>query len=439
MITYAFKEGKLSLARLDASGNVQQQVENKGLKFSLMNIFSDEQEIAVLSYDSKIGGIQCNTYDSNTFAPKGQKTLTEQRKDVFDSYFMSGSKNGQYIALLTNYVQKNYYHHKLYLFDRDFNILTSSEVLPSPEMKNLATVLEADMKVTNEGKVMLLSFRTLLNNARRFDGDKSKLNFGKATYATADYAVHMGVDIISKDGQQHYDIESPVSGLVMRPNMINFDGNHLLVGLFVGNIHGMFAGPFALTNDYITLDCDLTTKTAVEKGKLALPGAPWSCLMMYNNNPVRMSNVIKMADGSFVVPTDKNPRDPYNRFEVNFNREFIWADANGSNLTFGSWGSMTVNKQAFAPGGVSTDGGMSVRFPYAGRYWMIDIPDTETGTGTLRSCTRDGKMTQSTPSGFQNITVNSHIISKGGGKFTILNAGKQNKEIVFQIGSLEMK
>lgn len=436
---YSFKEGKLNFASLDANGNLKQQVENKDLKFSLLNVFSGENEISVLTYDSKIGGIQCNTYDIKTFVPKGQKTLTEQRKDVFDSYYMSISENGQYIALLTNYVQKNMYHHKLYLFDRSFNMLTTCEVLSAPELKNMATILEADMKVTNEGKIVIASFRTMLNNARRYDGDKSKLNFGKATYATADYTAQVAIDIISKDGQQHYDIENPISGLVMRPNMMNFYDNHMLIGLFVGNIHGMFAGPFALTNSYVTLDCDLTAKTITEKGKLALPGAPWSCLMTYNNKPIRMSNVIKMADGSFIVPTDKNPRDPYNRFEVNFNREFIWTDADGSNLTFGSWGSMTVNKQPLKLGGVSTDGGMSYRFPYDGRYWVIDIPDTEIGTGTLRSCTRDGKMTQTTPAGFQNLTVNSHITSKGGGKFSVLNIGKQNKEEVFQTGSIEMK
>ena len=146
-----------------------------------------------------------------------------------------------------------------------------------------------------------------------------------------------------------------------------------------------------------------------------------------------------MADGSYIVPTDKNPRDPYNRFEVNFNREFIWADADGSNLTFGSWGSMAVKKQFFILGGVTTDGGLSVRFPFAGRYWLIDVPDTEVGTGTLRSCTRDGKMTQTTPEGFQNIKVNSHFFSKGGGKFAILNIGKQNKEDIIQVGSFELK
>lgn len=438
-IVYSFKDGKLNLARIDANGNVTQQVEHKNTQFSLMNIFSNEQEIVALTYDSKIGGIQYNSYDSSTLIPKGQKTLVEKRKDVFDSYYMSVSKNGQYIALMTNYVQKNMYHHKLYLFDRSFNILTSSEVLQVPEMKNLATVLEADMKVTNEGKVILSSFRTILNNARRYEGDKSKLNFGKATYATADYTAQMRIDIISKDGQQQYDIESPISGLVMRPTMMSFNGDHILVGMFIGNLHGMFAGAFALTNDYVTLDCDITSKTVVEKGRNSLPGAPWSCLMRYDNKPVRMGNVIKMADGSFIVATDKNPRDPSNRFEINFNREFIWVDADGSNLTFGSWGSMTVRKQAFAPGGFSTDGGMSVRYPYAGRYWMIDIPDTEVGTGTLRSCTRDGKMTQTTPDGFQNITTNSHIINMDAGKFAVLNIGKKNKEFIIQTGSIEMK
>lgn len=201
----------------------------------------------------------------------------------------------------------------------------------------------------------------------------------------------------------------------------------------------MYAGAFALTNDYITLDCDLTSKKAIEKGRLSLPGAPWSCLLMYNNRPVKMNNVIAMADGSYIVPTDKNPRDPYNRFEVNFNREFIWADADGSNLTFGSWGSMAVKKQFFILGGVTTDGGLSVRFPFAGRYWLIDVPDTEVGTGTLRSCTRDGKMTQTTPEGFQNIKINSHFFSKGGDKFAILNIGKQNKEDIIQVGSFELK
>ena len=436
---YSFKEGKLIFASLDADGNVKQLVEHKDTKFSLMNVFAKDQEISVLTYDGNIGGIQCNTYDSETFAPKDQKTLTEQRKDVFDSYYMSVSRNGQYIALLTNYIQKNIYHHKFYLVDRDFNILTSAEVLPQPEMKNLASALEADMKVTNEGKVVISSFRTILNNARGYGGDKSKLNFGKATYATADYTVQATIDIITKDGQEHYDIDNSINGLVMRPNIMNFDGSQMLVGMFVGNVHGSYAGGFALTNNYVTLACDLQSKTAIEKGKLALPGAPWSCLMMFNNKPTRMSNVIRMADGSFIVPTDKNPRDPYNRFEINFNREFIWADADGSNPTFGSWGSMTVNKQPLIWGGVSVDGGMSYRFPYAGRYWMIDIPDTEIGTGTLRSCTRDGKMTQTTPEGFQNITINSHIISVGDGKFSVLNIGKQNKEEVFQIGSIEMK
>lgn len=438
-IIYSFKDGKLNLARLDASGNVKQQVEHKNTQFSLMNIFSNVQEIAVLTYDSKIGGIMCNTYDSNTFTPKGQKTLVEKRKDVFDSYNMSISENGQYIALLTNYVQKNWYHHKLYLFDRDFNILTTNEVLPPPEMNNVATVLETDMEVSNEGKVFLLSFRTLLNNARNNNGEKPKLTFGKAVYFTADFTVQIGVDIVSKDGQQHYDIDNSIGELAMRPNMIDFDNNHLLIGMFVGSSWGAYAGGFALTNDYVTLECDLQAKTVKEKGKLSLPGGPWSCLMMTNNNPVRMSNVIKMIDGSYIVPTDKNPRDPYNRFEVNFNREFIWADADGSNLTFGSWGSMTVRKQPFVIGGVSTDGGMSVRFPYASKYWLIDIPETEVGTGTLRSCTRDGKITQSTPAGFQNITANSHIISEGDGKFTVLNMGKQDKEFTIQVGSVEMK
>ena len=249
----------------------------------------------------------------------------------------------------------------------------------------------------------------------------------------------MGVDIVSKDGQQHYDINSPVSGLVMRPNILSISADHLLVGMFVGQAHGMFAGPFALTDNYVTLSCDLTAKTAVEKGNIALPGTPWSCLMVYNNKPIRMSNALKMADGSHIIPMDKNPRDPYNRFEVNFNREFIWTDAEGGNPTYGSWGSMTVNKQPLTLGGVSTNGGMSVRFPYAERYWIIDIPETETGTGTLRSCTKDGKMTETTPDGFRNITVNSHIISQGAGKFFVLNVGKQNKEEVFQTGHIEFK
>jgi hypothetical protein len=438
-IIYSFKEGKLHLVRLDVNGNVKQYVQHKNTQFTLMNIFSNEQEIAVLSYDSNIGGLQYNTYDANTFAAKGQKALTEKRKDVFDSYYLSVSKNGQYIALLTNYVKKFITCHKLYIFDRDFNILTTCEALPHPDFKNLATSLEADMEVTDDGKVIITAFRTLFNNARRYDGDKSKLNFGKAGLATADYSVQMFVDIISKDGQQHLDIETPVNGLALRPNVMSYDDNHILLGLFVGNIHGMYAGAFALTNDYITLDCDLTSKKAIEKGRLSLPGAPWSCLLMYNNRPVKMNNVIAMADGSYIVPTDKNPRDPYNRFEVNFNREFIWADADGSNLTFGSWGSMAVKKQFFILGGVTTDGGLSVRFPFAGRYWLIDVPDTEVGTGTLRSCTRDGKMTETTPEGFQNIKINSHFFSKGGGNFAILNIGKQNKEDIIQVGSFELK
>ena len=439
LIIYDFKDGKLCLARLDANGNVKQQAEHKNTKYSLMNILSNGPEIAVLTYDAKIGGIQCNTYDANTLAPINQKTLVEQRKDVFDSFYLGRSKNGQYIAILTNYIQKFSYHHKLYLFDCEFNLLTTCETLQQPEIKNLAMFLEADMKVTDEGKVIIASFRSLLNNARRFDGDKSKLNFGKATYATADYAVQIGIDVINKDGQQHYDIDSPVNGFVVRPSIMDINDEHFLIGMFTGNKHGMYASAFALTDNYITLDCDLSTKTAVEKGQISLPGAPWSCLIAFNNKPVRMGNVIKMADGSYIVPSDKNPREPYNRFEVNFNREFIWADADGSNLTFGSWGSMNVTKAPRFLGGFSVDGGMSVRFPYAGRYWMIDVPETETGTGTLRSCTRDGKMTQTTPDGFQNITVNSQIINNGGNKFTVLNAGEQNKEHIFQIGSIEMK
>lgn len=438
LIIYSFKEGKLNFACLDAFGNVKQQAEHKNTKYSLMNIFADNHEIAVLTYDSNIGGIQCNTYNISTFAPQKQKTLVEQRKDVFDSFFIRVSKNGQYIAILTNYIKQNIYHHKLYLFDREFNLLTACETLQQPEIKNIASFMEADMNVTDDGKVIIANFRTLLNNARRYDGDKSKLNFGKATYATADYAVQIGVDIITKDGQQHYDMDNHISGLVVRPSIMSYDDNSILIGIFTGNAHGQYAGSFALTDNYITLNGDLSTKTVVERGRITLPGAPWSCLMMYNNKPTRMGNVIKVADGSYIVPSDKNPREPYNRFEVNFNREFIWADADGSNLTFGSWGSMFVTKQPRFFGGFSIDGGMSVRFPYSGRYWMIDIPDSEVGNGVLRSCTRDGKMTQSTPDGFQNITVNSRIIPNGSGNFIVLNMGKQNKEPVFQTGSIEM-
>lgn len=439
LIIYSFSDGKLNLARLDANANVKQQAEHKNTQYSLMTALTNEQEIAILSYDSKVGGIQCNTYDINSLAPKNEKTLVERRQDVFDSYFLRTSQNGQYIAILTNYVKKNVYHHKLYLLDRQFNMLTSCETLQQPEVKNLAMALEADINVTNDGKVIIASFRTMLNNPRPYNGDKSKLNFGKATYATADYTVQMGVDVINKDGQQHYDIEQPISGLAMRPTMMNINDNHILFGIFVGNAHGSYANGFALTDDYVTLDCDLTAKKAIEKGRLSLPGAPWSCLIMYANKPTRLGNVIKMADGSFIVPSDKNPREPYNRFEINYNREFIWADADGGNLTFGSWGSMTVNKAPRLLGGFSVDGGQSVRFPYAGRYWMIDIPETETGTGILRSCTRDGKMTQTTPANFQNITANSQIVSNGDGKFTVFNSGKVNKEFVFQIGSIEMK
>lgn len=57
LIIYDFKDGKLCLARLDANGNVKQQAEHKNTKYSLMNILSNGPEIAVLTYDSKIGGI----------------------------------------------------------------------------------------------------------------------------------------------------------------------------------------------------------------------------------------------------------------------------------------------------------------------------------------------------------------------------------------------
>jgi len=100
--------------------------------------------------------------------------------------------------------------------------------------------------------------------------------------------------------------------------------------------------PVLQTDDYITLDCDLAAKTAVEKGRLSLPSAPWSCMVMFNNNPVRMSTSTRMADGS--------------------------------NMTFGSWGSMTVN---------------------------------------------------------------SHIINGGHGKFTVLNISKQRKKPVIQVGTIE--
>ena len=438
LIIYAFNAGKLSLAHLDANSNVKQQVDHKNTQYTLMNALVNEEEIAVLTYDSNIGGLQCNTYDINTLAPKNQKVLLEKRKDVFDSYFLKTSKNGQYIALLTNYIQKNVYHHKLYLFDRQFNMLTSCETLQQPEIKNVAMSLEADMNVTDDGKVVIASFRTTINNSRSYNGEKPKLTFGKAVYFTADFAPQLDIDIISKDGQQHYDIEHPISGLTVRPTLMNISGDHLLLGLFEANAWGSYANGFALTDDYVTLDCDLTSKNATEKGRLKLPGAPWSCLVMFANKPVRLGNVIQMTDGSFIVPTDKNPREPYNRFEINFNREFIWADADGSNLTSGSWGSMTVNKSPLILGGFSTDGGMSVRFQYGGRYWLIDVPESELGSGSLRSCTRDGKMTQNTPSNFQFIKPTSQIIVTDANKFLVFNAGKVGKEFIFQTGSIEI-